>query len=493
MHNRSLDILKKPDHEDEPHVRSQHILKAEPSLSPWSSTADPNEFWPSEYDETFEPMSLGVSDCGSEAGMSYTSHDYGDIDLSELSDWNYDIKEMERGNQDTVPGHGALPPGPIDSQTVQGDLSLEAFHAPLESPNSTALYPQAKERSPEPFEKIGAQFMPGSSTDHERPTNHMSFPLPRVVVSDTAIDNGIDNIGAGKRYAPELSTTTSSNTAHFDGKQDLGQDLKDSMASSGSRRQQQDVNLYRPNNYEVAMYDRQPPNTIIGGIEPKLRSLAAKTVNAFCTDADSTIPIVAAVSSIDEGFGVKRRRLPANLPMLQIPYKTPPGLQRWPNSSGIAVHHSTSPNTLKPPNYPTPPSSFGGTAEYHLLDAVYGREKPLSEPTTPCLSQVEPPSPVSPSPSSVSDSADGVTRCRSCPDKIFTGTRENQKNSLQRHNRDVHDGMARLECLVQGCTASFAPGRKDNRMKHVRAMHPYYSLPAPSTKGKRKANRVTLS
>lgn len=485
MYNRSQDISHKPGHEDESQEYSQHSLKDEPSLSLWSSIADTNEFWPSDYNETFETLGLDSFNYGSEPGVLTANHEYGEIDLPELPSWNYDDEEMERGDRYTVPGHGAPSLGPMGSQTAQGDVSMDASHAPLDSPNKPAPPQQATRRSTEPFEKGFAQFTPESLTDPKKSTNHLNISIPTVVISDTAIES----VGEGKKSAvSELYPNTSSTTGQFDAKQDLGQHLNKSLASSRSISQLSYVNRYRPNNYEIAMHDREPPYTVISGIAPQLRTLAAENVNAFYADADLTTPNVATMSNTDEASSVKRRRRPTNLARLQIPNKTPPGLQHWQTSSSNAVPHSTFPNSLQTPKYPTPPSSFRGIGEYNQFDSACGKDDLPSTPAAPLFSgPVELPSPISPLPSNLSDAADGITRCPSCPDKVFTGTRENQKNNLQRHKRDVHNGTPRLECLVQGCTTSFAPGRRDNLIKHVRALHPYYPLP-PSTKRKRKAD-----
>ena len=418
--------------------------------------------------------------------MSTANHKYGEIDLPELPSWNYNDEEMERGDHYTGPGHSIPSPSPIGSQTAQGDISMDASHTTLESPNYFAPSQQATRRPIEPFEKGFAQFMRESLTDPKMSTNHLNISLPTFVISDTAIES----VGEGKKSAvSELYTNTPSTTSEFDAEQDLGQHLRKSLTSSGSISQFSDVNRYRPNNYDIAMHDRQPSYTVISGIAPQLRTRAAENVNAFYADADLTTPNVATVSNTDEALCVKRRRRPKNLARLQIPNKTPPGLQHWQSSSSNAVSHSTFPNSLQTPKYPTPPSSFWGMSEYNQFDSAYGKDDLPSTPAAPLYSSpVELPSPISPLPSSLSDAADGITRCPSCPDKVFTGTRENQKNNLQRHKRDVHDGTPRLECLVQGCDASFAPGRKDNRIKHVRALHPYYPLPAPPKKRKRKAD-----
>ena len=82
---------------------------------------------------------------------------------------------------------------------------------------------------------------------------------------------------------------------------------------------------------------------------------------------------------------------------------------------------------------------------------------------------------------SVDGSMSQVTRCPVCPNMIFAGSC--QKSNLRRHVRDRHGDAQRLDCPVPGCTVTFAPGRKDNRLRHVKAIHPNYPLPAPSSKG----------
>lgn len=369
---------------------------------------------------------------------------------------------------------------------------MKTSYAPLESPHRFPPHRQATNTPPKPFEKIDALFTVRRPTYLGWTTIYLSNSLPRVVIRDT----NLDNVGGEKSCdMSRVHVNISSTITQFDTNQLVGQTLYKSVDPSANSSQFPDVNWHRPNNYEVAMHGQRSPHTVIGGFEPRFETLAAGSVNAFYADADLTIANVAAVSNPDKSFGAKRDRVPRGLSTLQIPNKTPPRSQHWQSSSGNALtmsvdlSHSTFQNSFKSLTHLTPSSSSRGTAEYPQLQYVCGRDDPPSTPTTPfCASLIELPSPVSTSPSSLSDTSEGITRCLSCPEKVFKGTPVAQKNSLQRHKRDAHNGMPRLECLVRGCTVTFAPGRKDNRMKHIRAIHPDFLLPVLSTKRKRKAD-----
>ncbi|CAD6589176.1 MAG: hypothetical protein ASARMPREDX12_003683 [Alectoria sarmentosa] len=466
--NMSLDISHGPDDPDESQEQSQHSSRAEPSLFPWSPTADPDISWRSDYNKLFRFVRLDDFNNGNELGVSTADHRYGEVDLSELPNWNYDIAGMERGDHNIVPRHGGLPSSPMDFRVAHGEDSIKTPNAPLESPNRSPPHRQATDSPPKPFDEVGALFTVRRPTDLGRTTNHPSNSLPRVVILDTTLDNVCEEKSCDMSgFHVNISSTTTQSAAN----QTVGQILYKSSASSAKSSQFPDVNWHRPNNYEVAMHGRQSPHTVTGGFDPRFGTLAAESVNAFYADADLTISNVAAVSSPHRTYGAKRGGVPRGLSTLQIPSKTP--FQ----------------NRFRSPTHLIPSSSSRGTAEYPQLQYAYGRDDPPSTPTTPfCASPIELPSPISTSPSSLSDTSEGITRCPSCPDKVFKGTLVAQKNSLQRHRRDAHNGMPRLECLVRGCTVTFAPGRKDNRMKHIRAIHPDYPLPALSTKRKRKAD-----
>lgn len=83
---------------------------------------------------------------------------------------------------------------------------------------------------------------------------------------------------------------------------------------------------------------------------------------------------------------------------------------------------------------------------------------------------------------SLDSSVPQTTRCPLCPNGIFAGSY--QKINLERHLLVCHSDVQRLDCLVPGCAATFAPGREDNRLTHVKITHPTFPLPAQSAKGK---------
>lgn len=423
-------------------------------------------------------------DDGSELGVSTANHTYGEADLPESPNWDCVTKEMDRGDIDVVAGHHALSPDLMDSQASHGEISMEALPMFLKSPTRLVSYQQATQNSRQPSEDISERLTPGSLIDFGRPTHGLSVPLPRVVVSDAALDS----VGEGKKCAVlDLYANSSSTNIPFHAKQTFGQNLQNSDALSEKRSQLPDSNQYSPNNYEIAMHDRYPSYTVIYQDGPQFGTPVAEQLNAFYADADSITAKVDTGCSTKEMLDGKRRRVSRNLSTLQIPIKTPSGSQSWQVSPGSAASHPDFRNALQISPYPTPTSYLGGSNTDHRYDSAYTTDNSPSDPTTPsCGSTVGLSSPVSPSPSNLSDAADRVTRCPNCPEKAFTG--RDQKNSLQRHMRDAHNGMPRLECPVPECTASFGAGRKDNRIKHVRAMHPDFPLPVPSTKRKRRAD-----
>lgn len=452
--------------------QSQHSSRAKRSLSPWSSKADLDESWPFDHNETFEYIELEAFNHGSEPGVSAANHANDEADLPEFSDWHAVTEEMKRGDYDAVPEYGTLSSALMESRISQGEVSMDALQRSLESPTRSTPDQQATQIPTKPSETFCVQSNRGNPTTLE----DLSIPLPRVVVSDTALDS----VGNDKKCAvPESHANTSSATIRSHTTSNWGQNLHKSEGSSKSSSQVLDLNPYFPNNFEIAMHDPRLPSNAISGIEFQFGTPAAASVSAFNADADSITANIAAVSTIDESFRVKRRQFPSDLSMLQTPTRTPHRSQHWQSSSDSTGPYSkvqnSSPTSLCPPS----PSSLEGMSEHHQLDSVYDGHTLPSTSATPLSS------PVSPSPSSPFDMTDSITRCPSCPDKIFTGTREDQKNSLQRHRRDAHDGMPRLACLVLGCSITFGPGRKDNRVRHVRAIHPEYPLPAPSRKRKR--------
>ena len=448
----------------------------QPSLSLSPLVGDPDKFWQSGDSGTFEYTDSHPFNDGSESGVSPASHAYGEVDLG-LLDSGYNIEEMD---YDTLREDGTLSPSPVDYQSSRSAASIDPSHILWNSPTSLAMLSEVTKRPTEFFEEIGAQFVAGSPTNHQRLSKDLSSPIPRVVVSDTTGDN----VSREKKSAASGSSAiVTSVTTHFCAKPGPSQTLHTLVAPRGSNRELPAAYGYRPTNYEVATHDRQPPCTMTTGEEPQTGTLAAETLTDFYADADFISANIAAASNIAVG----RRRLPSDLATLQIPPKTPSRSQFQHFSPGL--RHSVSQNSLQIPEYPTPSSSFGGLANHSQLDGIQDRDRPPSTPVTPsCFSPNQLPSPISRSPSNPPDAVGGMTYCPDCPDHVFKGTPEAQKNSLQRHRRDQHNGLPRLPCLAPGCPRSFAPGRKDNRLKHVRAMHPEVRLPAPVKRRKRKAD-----
>ena len=208
----------------------------------------------------------------------------GEGDLSELQNWNY-LEDMELGDHISVTGHGDLSLRPTDSKTNQGDTATNVSHPPMQSPTRSAQYQEATERPNIPVQEIGAPFAPESPTDLDKPKIRSSVALPRVVVSHIAVDNP----GDGKESAvSELHANTTSTTPQFDFLNTLRPNLHKPIAPSVNSSRRPDVNRYRPNNYDIATYERQPPppHIIIGEIEPQMGTLAAESLNAFYADAD---------------------------------------------------------------------------------------------------------------------------------------------------------------------------------------------------------------
>lgn len=77
------------------------------------------------------------------------------------------------------------------------------------------------------------------------------------------------------------------------------------------------------------------------------------------------------------------------------------------------------------------------------------------------------------SPSFSTKSIDPSTRllCEHCPGTNFAGTLKSQRRNLRRHRHTVHGIDERLSCLVSECNETFAPGRGDNRKRHMKLQH----------------------
>lgn len=178
------------------------------------------------------------------------------------------------------------------------------------------------------------------------------------------------------------------------------------------------------------------------------------------------------------------RGVTGSIPTSQTSIRLPPGLRHYRSSSSNASSCSIPRSSLQTSLYSTSPSSFEETSESQQVRGHLIRDRPPSNPARlPSVCPTDSSSLTSLSLPNAPDEAEKSCRCLLCPDKTFT-----DKSNLKRHERDIHNDMARLPCLKEGCDASFAPGRKDNRLKHVRAKHPDYYLPAPSRKRKREAD-----
>lgn len=328
----------------------------------------------------------------------------------------------------------------------------------------------------EPLEETGAQPSAGSPVGQSISTNTSDSQPPNFGFV-------IEDFGVG--YSPALSASDGSVTS-FANRIESSRNAAELAYDSTAPIEQDIHDTYTANSHEIARIEQQTPKIAIG-IRHQCEGFAAETQNAFSVDTDLAAIDVAATNYADKSSSpVKRHRPSGNSPTIQTPTKNLQVLQHWQNQSPIPWNSSTTQSSLQ---VPTPPLSFKDLPPCQPLNGAYVRSNPSSTQATPsCLSPIRPPSPVSPLPMSLSSSADANTRCPDCPDTVFTGTPKAQKNSLQRHMRDCHRGLLRLDCLVQGCTVTFAPGRKDNRLKHVRAMHRHYPLPASSTKRKRKGN-----
>ena len=366
----------------------------------------------------------------------------------------------------SVHGHGGLPHESTYPQILQSGFSKDTSQVPMvpmDARTRCRPYEAVKNMSTGPFETFSAESVPGSPTDLGRLKNGLSIPIPRVVVSEATIP---------------------SPTRHDDETQTLYQNLHNALPSGESDRYLSDNTQYRPNNYQIAMHDRRPPYSLGNGDQSQFKTPIANSVSAFCADADRTVLDRVAFSKIDESFGFNKSRVTGSIPRFQTPNRPPPGLKHCRSPSSNASSCSISRSSLQASLYSTSPSSFQETIEWHEGCGDLTRDRPPSNPARlPSVCLTDSSSLTSLSLPDAPDEAEKPCRCLLCPDKTFT-----DKSNLKRHERDIHKEMARLPCLKEGCDASFAPGRKDNRLKHVRAKHPDYYLPAPSRKRKRKAD-----
>ena len=436
---------------------------------------------PSDYVETFQSSALnGTSDDDCEPSDSFENNEYSEADYSDFMTWGDETGQEEEHSGSDTAGPGSLATYPMHSAPIQGDVYWETSHAAPESSN-TCVEPFQAIRDPiEAFEQIGKPSRPRRPVGLKMSTNYHGFQPPSIIFSNNASDEVAD------KDPPVLSKSDNSidlPIAQIDMKGDTARPSNKSVAPLQRRIRPLYLDGYSPNNYEMATQDRQPPD-IPSGINPQSEKIVG-SLSAFYADVDLiSADAVAATSRIDANSSrVKRRwRLSGNHPVMQTPTNNSPLLQK-PSSNPRAFPPDR--HRLQVPTYPPPPLSFQGSPAYQRHDSPFTTDSTLSTQPTPSPHRsTGPSSPFSPSPSTLTEADDDTIRCPNCADAIFTGP--NKMNSLQRHQRDKHSDMLRLECLVQECAVTFAPGRKDNLLKHVRATHPDYFLPPPSKKRKRK-------
>lgn len=88
----------------------------------------------------------------------------------------------------------------------------------------------------------------------------------------------------------------------------------------------------------------------------------------------------------------------------------------------------------------------------------------------------------------VSTVADTNLRCDRCNEITFRGTLKSQRRNLRRHMHTVHGIDERLSCPVPGCNETFAPGRGDNRKRHMKSLHGVAPLPMEPHRVKKRRN-----
>ena len=456
-----------------PQEYSQFHFSAEHSLSPWAEIPNSDDSWASDVNELPPFEGWNNVDDDLEPQLTNTNHGDGKIDHLELST-PQEIEEIGYVDPGSVYGHGGLSHSAYPQDHRSG-VTVDTSRVPVDAQTQSRPYQALKEMSTGAFETFGAESVPGNLTDLGRLKNSLGFSIPRVVVPDATVNTG----GIRSESAvPALHTSLPSPTRHNDEMQNLDQSLRKALASGESTKKLSDISRYRPNNYQIAMFDRRPPH------QPQFETPIADSVSAFYADADRTVLDHAAVSKTGESFGFNTRRLTGSIPTFQTSIRPPPGLQHCQSSLSNASSCSIPRSSLQASLCYTPPSSFQESTECQQVGSDLTRDRSLSKPARPpsvCITDSS--SLTSHSLPNASHEAEKSCRCPHCPDRTFT-----DKSNLQRHRRDKHEGLAQLPCLKEGCATSFAPGRKDNRLKHVRAKHPDYRLPAPSRKRKRNAD-----
>lgn len=480
LNSRSLHALERPHDKNGSQERPQHCLRSEPPLSPWSSTADPDEML-SDCMDSFETSDLdGTSDKIREPSVSIANNEHDEADLSEFISWKDEEGETFVG--DTELGPGSLATGPIESQCSQRDVEPETSHVVLGFSKIPGEYSQATMEPTKVFEQTSRRSKPVRLAGVKTLSNDFSFQPPPIIVSNNASDEIADEslLDLSDSY-----NIVDSPTSELGIRGDVTRFSYRSMVPLQRITRPGKIHKYIPNNYEMATQDRTPPH-VPSGIDAQSQKIAADDLYAFCADADSTAADAAATCRTDASpFCVRRRRLSGKCPVLQIPNENFPLSQQGQKSPASLATLSAVRNRLQVPTYPTPPSSSKASSAYqHLEGACIKDEMPSSQSTTSCNSPVETRSTVPPSPFTLPEVADGIARCEKCTNALYVGP--DCHNSLRRHMRDNHEDKPRLKCLVRECTVTIAPGRKDNLLKHVRAIHPDHLLPAPPKKRKRK-------
>ena len=467
----------------------QQNPNVDPPPSPWSPAADPNEML-SDSVERFDPSGLGgIFDDSREPSVSTGNNEHNEEDISDVWSWHYDTEEGEEHlDRYITVSSDSLATDPMDSGSFGGNFHSDTTHADSGSRDVCAEMPQAMEEPLEFFTPTGVQPKPGSLIGLGMPTNDVDAHPPSIVVSGATTDENPINV----QQFPKSYDSATIPTSRIENERFTVHSPYRPVASNQQSGVPPDPKKYRPNNYDIATHDRQIP-IIPGGINPRSEKTAADNVAAFFADADLTVANAAATTPTDTNLNVERGRLSENLPVFQTKIDLVPSFQhrqslpRTPQTSSI---FQSSPQAL---TYLTPPSSFTEVPKHQHLDSVHTTgNSPSTQSSSSRNSSMGPPSPSSLSPSDVPETTDSGLRCPECPNAVFGGTTANQKSNLRRHHRDHHCGSSRLECLIQGCPITFAPGRKDNQLKHVRATHPEYPLP-PQKKRKRESDTESYS
>ena len=434
-----------------------------------------DDSWASDFNELPSFEEWNSLDGDFESHVTNTNHGDGKIDHLEPST-SGDLEDIGYVDPGRVHGHGGLPQESTYPQILRSGITMDTSRVPLDDQTQCDPYQALNSMSTGHFETFDAESVPGNPIDLGRPKKGLGIPIPLVVVSDATV-NTVSR--QNENAVPAWHTNISSPTRHDDGTRTLDQSLRKALASSESTEYPLDDDWYRPNNYQIAMPDRRPPYTLGTGDQSQFGTRVADSVSAFYADADQTVLDRAAFSKIDGNM----RGVTGSISMFQTPIR-PPGLQRCRSSSSTASSCSIPRSSIQTPLFSTPPSSLQETTEYQQVTSHLTRDRSLSNPARlPSVCLTDSSSLTSLSPPNARDGAENPCCCPHCPDKTFT-----DKSNLKRHMRDRHKRMPRLSCLKEGCDASFAPGRKDNRLKHVRAKHPDYLLPPPSRRRKRNAD-----